>query len=305
MAIKVNKNNNKNNAKTAKSQERDVFGTFGNKSGSFQTGSGGQRCTKEGKQKETEKIKTFAETEKTKLKLKIKMSPTNRKTKGKKVGKSVSDAEGATAPDPDVKTPPARGTLELDNWTKKTLRHERRLSRIIKLAAKDGSWNEDKLAEAKEKLKALKQKRVNCTTYCDICQTVQGSHTTRFCPTLKCLSCGEMGHGKPDFPFKTDVSDSNSDDEVDDSDTEGSNGEKSVAEAATSRSTTSDPEESAPDAPKEPPGPDETDESESNEDDEKDIIEIRQTRKERKLSWKKPSSILFKASSPRLRPRKP
>jgi hypothetical protein len=51
MAIKVNKNNNKNSANTAKSQERDVFGTFGNKSGSSQTGSGRQRCTKESKQK--------------------------------------------------------------------------------------------------------------------------------------------------------------------------------------------------------------------------------------------------------------
>ena len=58
----------------------------------------------------------------------------------------VSDAEGATDPDSDAGTPPARGTLELDNWTKKTLRHERRLSKIIKLATRDGSWNEEKMA---------------------------------------------------------------------------------------------------------------------------------------------------------------
>jgi hypothetical protein len=55
MAIKVNKNNNKNNANTIKSQEIDVFGTFGNKSGISQTGSGRKRCTEESKKKEQKK----------------------------------------------------------------------------------------------------------------------------------------------------------------------------------------------------------------------------------------------------------
>ena len=278
MAIK----NNKNNTKTTKSQKRNVFGFFGNKSGSFQTGSG-QRRAAESKQKETEKIKTFSE------KNKIKMSPKYRKTTGKKVEKSDVDAEEPTTPESDVKSPPTRGKLDLDHWTKKTLRHERRLSKTLKWAAKNGSLSEEKLAEAREKLKAKQQKRL---TYCDICQHVQGSHITRFCPTLKCLRCSEMGHGMPDCPFKTDDSDSDSDD----SDTEGSDGDKSVAEAETEDgSTTLDPGNTTPEAPEEPIESDESNDADESDD---ENIEKRQTRK-----GKKPTSNLFRSLSSRLRPR--
>ena len=43
-------------------------------------------------------------------------------------------------------------------------------------------------------------------TYCDMCQYVS-DHETRFCPSLKCLKCTKLGHGKPDCPLKSDDED--------------------------------------------------------------------------------------------------
>ena len=37
--------------------------------------------------------------------------------------------------------------------------------------------------------------------YCAVCDNVS-DHEARFCPSLKCKECTQMGHGKPDCPFK-------------------------------------------------------------------------------------------------------
>ena len=37
--------------------------------------------------------------------------------------------------------------------------------------------------------------------YCAVCQC-ENDHEDRFCPSLKCKECTQMGHGKPDCPSK-------------------------------------------------------------------------------------------------------
>ena len=54
-----------------------------------------------------------------------------------------------------VKSPPPGG--HLDHWTKKTIRHGKRLSKTIKWAAINGSWSEERLTEAREKRKRTKK----------------------------------------------------------------------------------------------------------------------------------------------------
>ena len=39
--------------------------------------------------------------------------------------------------------------------------------------------------------------------YCAVCQC-ESDHEEKFCPSLKCNACTQMGHGKPDCPFKPD-----------------------------------------------------------------------------------------------------
>jgi hypothetical protein len=42
-------------------------------------------------------------------------------------------------------------------------------------------------------------------SYCDVCQN-ESDHEAKFCPSLKCQKCTQMGHGKPDCPFNSDNS---------------------------------------------------------------------------------------------------
>ena len=59
-------------------------------------------------------------------------------------------------PEVVVKPPPPGG--ELDTETKRNIRHSKRLHKTIKWAAINGSWNEERLANAKEKLRILIKK---------------------------------------------------------------------------------------------------------------------------------------------------
>jgi hypothetical protein len=69
--------------------------------------------------------------------------------------KTFAEIYKNATPEIVVKTPPPGG--HLDHWTKKTIRRGKRFSKTIKWAAINGSWSEERLAEAREKLKIIRK----------------------------------------------------------------------------------------------------------------------------------------------------